>query len=541
MKDKLIIIGLDGGTFDIIKPLAKGGKLPFLNQIMQDGVHGILRSTCPPVTAPAWTTFMTGKNPGGHGLFDFSHINNLGERELTYSTDCKSATIWDYLSEAGARLLLINIPMTYPPKPLNGVCIAGFPVPRDSSYVYPEGKLALVKAAGYLTDWTELLQKNKWRSKAAIFREIERIRVEVFSKLMLNESWDVAMIVISGTDHISHLELQKGNRKAVEKYYIFIDKLFYEFYKKGVFADTSFLIMSDHGFTKSEYVFYMNVWLAREGYLTYKMETDKTHDTFGAEMQKLIYGNKGKWLRVLGTIGLTRENVIFLAKKTGLIRLESYLPHSLISIFPAKNIIPDWKYTKAYMISNASKGVNINLQGREPNGIVLKHSYNTVRLDLVNKLRSVTLPDGRDVFEYVDIKENFYRGPFCEHAPDIVLWPSKQCNVKMGKGRGNFLQKITEAHHTSDGIFILKGDSVRKGFHCDLHIEDIAPTLLHYLGLSIPDDMDGSIIKEIFDSGSKPERRPVIFRDPIEKIYDEELLKVNETSISNQLKALGYL
>jgi predicted AlkP superfamily phosphohydrolase/phosphomutase len=537
----MVIIGLDGGTFDIIKPLAEKGRLRFFNRFLQDGSCGVLRSTHPPVTAPAWTSFMTGKNPGKHGLFDFQRINDSGEKVLTYSTDCKSATIWDYLGDTDIKILLVNIPMTYPPMPVNGICISGFPVPHNSCYVFPEDKFTMIKASGYITDWTEILQKNRWRTKANILREVEKKRIEVFANLLKKETWNLSMIVVSGTDHISHLEWQKGNRRAVENYYVFIDHLFNKLDIEGTFTNTSILVMSDHGFTQSEYVFYMNVWLMRQGYLTCKMEFEKTHDRFAEERQKLIYGKRGKLLGFLGAFGLTRENVIFFAKKTGLIRLESYLPHQLVSIFPSRNIIPDWKRTRAYMISNASKGLNINLQGREKNGIVSIQEYEALRLDLIKKLKSVKLPDGSNVFEYVDIRENIYSGPFCEQAPDIILWPSQRCNVKMGKVGENYLEKITEAHHTMEGIFMFKGHTVRKSFNYNLGIEDLAPTIMHFLGLSCPNDMDGVAIKEIFEPLSEPALREVVFRDPLLKAYPGGSYETEESSVINQLKALGYL
>lgn len=541
MNNKLVIIGLDGATFDIIKPLAGKGKLPFLQRIMQEGVSGILRSTQPPVTAPAWTSFTTGKNPGKHGLFDFKKINVSGGMELTYSTDCQSATLWDYLTEANLRVLLVNIPLTYPPRPVNGVCIAGFPVPRNSSYVYPEDKMAWVQSCGYITDWTILMQQNWWQSKFKVLKEVEKIRMAAFEKLLRNEPYDVAMMVISGTDHISHLEWQKGNRKGVEGFYIYIDQLLSQMEDKGLFQDADLAVMSDHGFTQGEYVFFANLWLMQEGYLSYNMLVNESIDKVDEERQKLVYGKKGNLSKILGKIGITRDNLVFMAKKTGLIRMERFLPHRLISLLPGRSPVPDWQKTKAYMVSNTSKGININLKGREQQGIVSEAEHKELCLEIVNKLRALRLPDGSEIFEYVDLKENVYHGPFVEKAPDIVLWPAKKCNVKMGKWGKSELVKVTTAFHASDGIFMFKGNDIRKQYECELNLEDLAPTFLHFLGLRCPDDLDGRVAKEIFTPKSDPAQRQIALRKPITDLRIQETAAVDEDSIAKQLKALGYL
>jgi predicted AlkP superfamily phosphohydrolase/phosphomutase len=541
VKRRLIIIGLDGATFDIIRPLAKEGRLPFLNESMEKGVHGVLKSTYPPITAPAWTTFMTGKNPGKHGLFDFQKTDDKGTRSLTYSTDCKSATIWDYLTAEGLRSLLVNIPMTYPPKPLNGLCIAGFPVPSDSNYVYPPERLTSVKEVGYWTDWTEILTKERLKSRIKAMKEVERVRIDLFSKLLEADPWDVAMVVISGTDHIAHFEWQKGNRKAVEDFYVYIDGLLSNVGAKGLFADATVLIMSDHGFTQSDYVFYMNMWLMKEGYLTYRDGLDNTYDKFAEERRRSAYGEHGRLAKVLGSIGLTRDQVLLLAKHTGLIKLERFMPHGFARLFPARDLVPEWGRTKVYMTSNLAKGLNVNLRGREPYGTVREEEYTPLRLEVVEKLRSLRLGDGSDVFEFIDLKERVYHGPFLDQAPDIVIWPTNKCNIKLGRGRKDCLEKTIEAHHALDGVFILDGEDMSPGERRDMDMTEIAPTLIHYLGLPCPEDMDGNPAKDLFKPGSEPAARAVVFREPLGIDHTEAHSEVSEEGVRTRLKSLGYL
>jgi predicted AlkP superfamily phosphohydrolase/phosphomutase len=133
MKDnKVIIIGIDGGTFDIIRPMVQRGELPVLASLMEKGVWGELRSTIPPITAPAWVSFMTGKNPGKHSIFEFIgdiHKNYTGR--VLSAIDIKAKTIWSLLSDIGKRLILVNLPVTYPPKNVNGIMITGIGTPSE--------------------------------------------------------------------------------------------------------------------------------------------------------------------------------------------------------------------------------------------------------------------------------------------------------------------------------------------------------------------------------------------------------------------------
>jgi len=541
MSHKIIIIGIDGGTFNVIKPLVDRGKLPFFGYIMKNGTHGVLKSTFPPVTAPAWTSFMTGKNPGKHGLFDFQRFSHSGERELTYSTDCQSATIWDYLSELGKKILLVNVPMTYPPRPINGICVAGFPVPHNSVYTYPPDKHSRIIDSGYITDWIELSQRNKWASKLSLIKRVEKIRINNFVNLMNEESWDVSMIVISGTDHISHLEWQKGNRNVIENYYIFIDKLFNRLRLKGLFENLTIVVMSDHGFTQSKYVFYLNDWLRKEGYLSYDLNTQKEYDKFGERTQNLMYNKGGQVSKFLKKMGITKNKIISITKKVGLIKLEKYLPHFITSIFPAHNLIPDWNCTKAYMTSNVSKSININLKGRERHGIVEREDFNSLRSEIVEKLKAIEFNENIDIFEYLDFKERFYNGPYLEKAPDIILWPSNQCNIKTGRNKENCFEKVVSAHHATNGIFMMLGDNVKKEHQCNLNITDIVPTLMHILDQKCPDDLDGNVMKDVFINGSEPYKREVRFRKPLKKDFSHDLFDKETERIKQKLKSLGYI
>ena len=130
---RFLVIGIDGGTFDLIRPWAEAGDLPNLARLMAEGVHGPLESTLPPVTAPAWSTFATGKNPGKHGVFDF--ILPMGGRyDLVNATSIHAPTLWQIISEAGLKCGVMNVPVTYPPAPINGFVIGGMLSPVSGAF-----------------------------------------------------------------------------------------------------------------------------------------------------------------------------------------------------------------------------------------------------------------------------------------------------------------------------------------------------------------------------------------------------------------------
>ena len=136
---RVLVIGLDGATYDILDPMRAEGRMPNLDRLITEGTAGILESTKPPITPAAWTTFMTGKGPGRHGIIDFERYDprtNTLSFNSTY--EIREPTIWNILSAKGLRVGSINLPMTFPPKPVNGFLISGFETPStDAEFTYP--------------------------------------------------------------------------------------------------------------------------------------------------------------------------------------------------------------------------------------------------------------------------------------------------------------------------------------------------------------------------------------------------------------------
>ena len=157
--DRLLIIGLDGATFDVLNPMIDAGRMPHFKRFMENGVSGVLESTKPPITPAAWTTFMTGKGPGRHGIVDFEKYD-IESHTLTFNStfEIREKTLWELLSEKGLKVGSINVPMTYPPKPVNGFMISGFETPSiDAEFTWPrelkQDILREIPNYNYRTNW----------------------------------------------------------------------------------------------------------------------------------------------------------------------------------------------------------------------------------------------------------------------------------------------------------------------------------------------------------------------------------------------------
>jgi predicted AlkP superfamily phosphohydrolase/phosphomutase len=400
-----------------------------------------------------------------------------------------------------------------------------------------------IKKLKYIIDWTEIYKSKKSLSKVSMIKMADKSQIEVFASMLKQDEWDLAMIVISGTDHIAHLEWQKGNIKGVKNYYAYIDSVLSRLHQEGLFDDATIVVMSDHGFSGALYSFFMNTWLSKEGYLSFKTEKDDTYDVFLREFRNTVYGKRKNILsKMLRTIGLTRENLIYIGKKTGLIKLEQYLPHSIISVFPSHEFSIDWSKTKAYMVSNASKGININLFGREKTGVVTRKEYDRLRKEIVEKLRELKTNNGSLIFQIAEIREDVYFGPFITDAPDIVTWPFPDFKIRIGTNQKNYIRRVTEAQHAFNGIYIFSGEDFLFGEHGEeISIMDITPTVMHIMGLPVSEDMDGKVAINLFAPDSSAKKRPVQFRKPLSVNRYVSKAEISEEGIAEKLKALGYL
>ena len=551
MNKKVFVIGIDSATFDIINPLIKKGALPNLELLIKEGVSGKLKSTIPPVTPPAWTSFMTGKNPGKHGVFDFYAPPNLGyQRPILNSKFNKAKTIWKILSENGKKVGIINMPMTYPPEEVNGFIIPGmqYGLDTNSGFSYPKELMHELNKAigGYKVLYGDMvsLYADIFDNLLKEWREIVKLREKAILYLMERYEWDFFMAVFYSIDVMQHhfwkfydkshpLYKHSEYSEIIPEFYKCVDSSVGEILRR-LDEDTVVMVVSDHGAGPEHKAFYINKWLAKEGFLTFK---PKYIPLWKFRLPHIIY----KILRRAGVKAIEWTVPI------------SYLPLLWRKIDPREGLrvheLINWNKTKAYSGNHTEQGIYINLKGREPYGIVESgKEYEEIRNSIIEKLRKVEdHKTGERVVSKIYKKEEIYKGPYTYLAPDIFV-DMKEGQYLIQKevynwGLFNYADKSSGTHRM-DGIFIMKGANVKRGEGVDnLNITDIAPTILHVLGVPVPDDMDGKVLTQLFKE-SFQEANPVRYTKIISEymtddrgIYSDE----EDEKMRKMLRDLGYM
>ena len=555
-KARVLVIGLDGATFDLIKPWAAEGRLPTLARLMDGGAHGSLHSTIPPMTGPAWTTFATGVNPGKHDLYDWI-AREAGTYHFlpTTALDCKTPTVYELLSQVGRSVCVMNVPMTYPPKPVNGVVVSGLPAPDlESGVTYPETLLDEIREN--VGDYILYPDPGQAYSDSGIDAFLTRLyrttdlRVETLTYLRGRSDWDFAMVVFNGTDTISHAMWKfmdsshplhdpakaKKYGNAIRDYYSYVDAKLAAIVDE-LDDDTTLIIMSDHGFGPFHKFIHVNNWLMDQDFMAVKPGAlaGLKHRMFRLGFSPMNVYNT---LMALGLGSLKRE--VVRGQGQGLMK----------TLFLSFDDV-DWSRTKAYSLGNVGQ-IRINVAGREPFGCVARgEEYEAVRDDIIARLYRMTDPKtGEQVVEQVYRREEIYAGPYLDDAPDIVFIPRRL--EYFGFGEYEFgshkiiepMQRGISGTHRLNGIFIAYGARVRAGAAThDAHLVDLAPTILHLMDEAVADHMDGRVLTEALSAAvSKPiERRSYTPQADDAGDGDAGLSAADQAVIAARLRSLGYV
>ncbi|MFA5146334.1 MAG: alkaline phosphatase family protein [Candidatus Omnitrophota bacterium] len=546
MKKKVLVIGLDGATLDIIKPLADNGRLPNFSRLMREGSYGVLKSTIPPVTPCAWTSFATGKDPSKHGLYDFTLYEGDPEKQTNVNrTFAKAKSLWRILTENGKRSIVIDVPFTYPPEEINGCIIAREFSPSGKNCAYPRSLYGYLKKNGFIKKAPAELNevhrhdnaRNRVDRKVISKIEAKRISAEKIAKnfreltegvdrnirlcrqLMAEEEWDLFVAVFMSADHAGHSFW--GDKGKVHKVYEKLDEAVGMLFR---FAgpETLKLIISDHGFTSVPYAFNINEWLCSKGFLDKKID--------------IPYQDTRKRLRkVLKKI---RDDAA--ERRRG--RKYKFKKFKFI-------LNTDYSKSRAYLQSFTSYGVRINLKKRDDRGIVGADEYRPMREYLIKELSRLNHPlTGKKLFEHVLKKEEVYApGPFgTDPAPDIFLLTEGMETALDGKfdRDARVFKKTVKGYgfHHIDGILFVEGEDIKNGRISNAGITDIAPTILHILGIPIPADMDGRVLKEIFSDSSEARKKDVRHGAAATARQRREIYPdSDDEDVRAKLAALGYL
>lgn len=530
---KALLIGLDGATFTVLDPYMERGVMPFLRGLVRRGARATLRSVMPPLTPPAWTSLMTGKRPGNHGVFDFFQKESPDSEylRLADSQDIQSATIWSLASDHGLRVTALNFPVTFPAPAVNGCVVPGGWMPWRQLRLgcYPQGLFDRLKAlpsfnAQELAMDAALEEKavegcaaEEYADWIALHTRREQRWFDVAHYLMREEPADLVGIVFDGVDKLQHLcwrfldpsfwtpdpsawELEM--RARCEAYFRQLDGMIEELVDLAG-PGASVIVASDHGGGPAANVFYLNTWLERQGYLAWAGRGD-------AEVAE--------------------------GSHLGLRRISRHV-YEL-----------DWDRTVAYAATPSSQGIQIVT--RKPGGgqEMSPEEYRETRDGLVGALREARDPEtGRPIVAEARTRDEVFSGPHEALAPDVSLLLEDGAAVSILRGDSIIRRRPEIAgNHRPEGILIAAGPGIRRGFSLDERsIVDVAPLVLWCLGLPIPVDLDGRLPEGATETGEpRPARQPVAARPvaaseaPVRgAVLDEGV----ETAILARLRALGYV
>jgi predicted AlkP superfamily phosphohydrolase/phosphomutase len=536
---KLILIGLDAATFDVVDPLLESGDLPNLARLFSGGSRGVLRSTTHPLTPHAWSTMVTGVNAARHGIWDFAERSDDGYGlRLVNGSFRRAPALWDRLTAAGRRVGLVNVPFTWPAPRVDGFALAGFDAGgRERGMAYPEGLLdELQERFGRL----ELDHRFPIGDDGDV--DLDRVRrgceQKVAVTLDLNERFDpdLLFVVFMAADHIHHLAWDAwatdGRDSPVAEVYRTLDAAVGALLD-GLGSDWNAMVVSDHGGGALEGVVNLNAWLAANG-----------------------------WLRFADGSGSAGRRAF-----ARLFELRRHLPERLR--YSIKQRLPglrerayretdyavvDWPATQAFAYGTFGNIV-LNVRGRESQGIVEPgEPYERLRDEIAARALELAAPDGRPIVTAVYRREELFDGPELEKIPDLVVEFADYAWLGKGNLRSRSLElwdrveiepgsaRSYVGSHRVEGVVALAGPSAAQGAHIVAGIEDIAPTVLHLLGEPVPLELEGRVLEEAIDpdllAASPPRLEDVgsVAVGPAEEYSAEE-----SDEVERRLRSLGYV
>lgn len=481
--------------------------MPHLQELQRRGTSGVLRSTMPPYTAPAWTTFATGVQPGKHGCYDFLlPTDSLEHFTLCNSTRIRTSTIYELLQEVGKRSVLFNLPNSYPPR-LNTPTITDM-LTVGQHCVFPE---ALTEQYPILTRYRlspneELNSKGKWNAYVDDIIALEQDHMDAVKTLWENEKWDFFFYLFSSVDWISHAMFDRLCTGAFPKAYelfTFIDKQI-GWFVEHLPQDTALFILSDHGFKVYQHTFYFNAWLEREGYLT---TTVSAAESFHPDISKQDEQRRQLQQRKRWNVSVTKNTMRWLKKNQAIERLTRWFYHRVAKPFlPIRfhlDIGIDFSRTAVcFPKGRTMTAIYINDGRKYRNGIEMtEESYRKLRDEVKQKLENLKGPDGKPVTPRVYTKEEIYGSAVPWRCPDLFFEFGEYWFVGQFHSNQLFIDEVSNKHDPF-GVFFAYGHGIRQGMRLEEHqIADVTPTILHSLGLPVPRYMDGKVI-DIFSSPS---------------------------------------
>lgn len=552
---RVLVIGLDGVPWPLVRDWAAAGYMPNLARLIARGASGSLASTMPPTSGPAWSSFATGMNPGKTGIYDF-----LYRRPGSYvfppinASMRDGASLWRIASDAGRRVVVVNVPISYPVEPVNGVLISGWMTPyfaTDFTWPPEVGEEIRRVVGDYRIYPAETFSEGRRDGFFAACDRLLDMLTETNLHLMRTREWDLFVTVYFDTDRVLHQlwhyldpahpwRARSDSRDLsapVRRYFERLDRDLGRLCEQAG-EGTRVLVMSDHGMGRASRFVVLNNLLLETGFLRLKNDPMTRLKAFAFRR------------------GLTLRNVHRLADRLGMAKHAEYknvysLDPILKKLFLSFDNV-DWGRTRAYSFGRHYGAVFLNVRGREPLGCVDRGAdYERTRDELIETVSSYVDPElERPVISRCLKGEVVYHGARVDEAPDVILLPMDESDIFYGLSDfgSNRVWDSTYRYsgmHRDHGLVIATGPGVRAEHTVrGAEIVDLAPTCLHWLGLDVPGDMDGHPLERAFTDEyrrSDPIRVTAASAAGQTAREDRVFSPSEEQEILQRLRDLGYL
>ena len=535
---RVVVVGWDGATWSVARPLVQQGRLPVLASLCKGGAQGTLRSVPNMNSAPAWSTIATGLDPGRHGIFYFDEpVPGTYRRSVLNAARRNGASLWRMASDAGKRIVVVNVPISYPVEPINGVQVAGldapfttapgFSYPQDLTQRYPD------VFAGYIIEPGAQSAVRAGRIQEAKDQLLRAIGgwVSLTARLMQDEAWDLVFVVFTSSDIAQHFFWAGEGYPFIERVYEAQDEATGRLVDlaRSQDPDVNIVVLADHGgAANSRGPEFIPIWLEDQGLLVWTPPPVRS---------RLLAAG----FRVANRT-LTRNQKLALARRFPRLRQQAEAEARLAGV--------DWRRTRAYADGRRDE-VLLNLAGREPEGTVDPGDYEAVGRELKELITSIReLDTGRPLVDSVLLREEAYRGPHVERAPDLtVRWvldgPARgfECRSSDGRARMHAVAArapLQSGGHHPEGLFVANGPDV---LPTDVRGElaDVTPTLMTLLGAPVPAGLDGRPLDVLKGGVSTAPPEVTVPGAAVAESPSSGYSAEEEEEVRRRLEDLGYL